>query len=90
MACWSITWASPALALSSVLPRALAVQIQEEDVGTAVSTRVQVLGPTSNVSTALVTASLKHLLAAPEPSAIVTVQLSLCFLLVMDYLHRGW
>lgn len=88
MACWSITWASPALALSSVLPRALAVQIQEE--GTAVSTRVQVLGPTSNVSTALVTASLKHLLAAPEPSAIVTVQLSLCFLLVMDYLHRGW
>lgn len=61
MACWSITWASPALALSSVLPRALAVQIQEE--GTAVSTRVEVLGPTSNVSTALVTTSLKHLLA---------------------------
>ena len=38
-----------------------------EDMGTATSTRVQALGPTSHMRTALVTGSVRHALAATEP-----------------------
>ena len=56
-----------------------------EDVGTATSTKVQALGPTSHMRTALVTSSVGHTLAATEPSS--ALQLSGFSFLAMG-LHK--